>query len=87
MSPVYLGWPWYATAWPPTTRYSICRELSNSINSLKSLCSFTDRLPIRRNEIKQDLQTLLLTQRRVVVAVRTISLFEASEYPELVGAH
>jgi hypothetical protein len=83
MSPVNRGWPWNATACPPTTTYSTPREFNNSTNSRKSLCSFTDGLLMRRDQLEQHIDTLVGRQRRVVRRIRGLGLVERAEALDL----
>jgi hypothetical protein len=79
MSPVRRGYPWNATAWPPTTRYSTFREFSNPTNSLKSLCSLAKGAPVPFNQLQKDVHSLLGGKVRVVFLVGAIRIRKAAE--------
>ena len=64
----------------PTARYSTLRELSNSTNSLKYVCSCAKRAPVLLDEVEEDVDPLGRREVRVVLLVRAIGVSEAREH-------
>ena len=54
-------------------------ELSSSINYLKSLCSFTERLPLGGDDVQQDIHSLSRRQPGIVGLIGLVSVLEAAE--------
>ena len=79
MSPVKRGWPWNATACPPTTRFSTLREFNNPMNSLKSLCRCAKRTPLAFDQLEQQVEPFLGCQVGVELIVGLVGSVEALE--------
>ncbi len=77
MSAVNRGYPCHATAKAPTIKYSTPAELSDSINSRKSLCIGVRILPGLK--IEQDLNALSRGQSKVFFHISGVGFFMTGE--------
>ena len=78
ISPVYLGLPWTANAYPPTTKYRALYEFSNPKNSSKSFDnSISPLLPLdldpARSQHFHCLESLLCRLRSPIFSLAAIS--------------